>query len=345
MRARVLINAGAGCVDDETTLERQIVDAFADAGAEAIVESIEPERIDDTITTWWEEDPKPDVIVVAGGDGTVNGAAAVAAGTDIVLSVLPLGTFNHFAKDLGIPDRLPDAARAIVDGEVQRIDVGEVNGEVFVNNSSLGAYPTMVSIRDRIRDARGWGKIRAVPVASFQVLRNPPIHRLDLEGEGLLRRRVRTPFVFIGNGRFDNADGGPIERESLDDGALSILIARTTSRFRLLTAAVRALLTGTRSVETLDRFELGEFTVSGRTRRLRVARDGEIGWMSTPLRYRCRPDELRVRAPAMDETADAVDDTAPAASEEAAASADDTAPAAAAEEAAAADDTATDAPT
>lgn len=300
MRIRVLINAGAGSVGDEQERETEIEEVFAAAGADATAECIEPADIDDTIRRWWNEDPRPDAIAIAGGDGTVNGAAAVAAGTDIVLTVLPLGTFNHFAKDLGIPVDLADAAKAIVDGRIRTVDVGEVNGEVFVNNSSLGAYPTMVSIRDEIRDARGWGKIRAVPVAVLRVLRDPPIHRLDLVGDGFRRHRQRTPFVFIGNGRFDNEGGGLIEREDLDDGTLSITLAETTSRRRLLRAAARALATGTRRVDDLVHADVADIEISGRTRRLLVARDGEIGRLELPLRYRCRPGALRVLAPAIE---------------------------------------------
>lgn len=295
---RVLINAAAGSVDDCEVLAGEIEAAFEDAGARAKVETIEPERIDDTIEAWWAEEPRPDAIGVAGGDGTVNGAVAVAAGTDIVLTVLPLGTFNHFAKDLGIPDDLTGAIRAIVDGEIRAVDVAEVDGEVFVNNSALGVYPAMVAIRDEIRESRGWGKIRAVPVACLRVLRDPPIHRLTIEGDdGFRRERIRTPFVFVGNGRYDNPDGGPIERGSLDDGVLNVMIARTTSRRRLLLAALRALVSGTRSVGEIDCVDSRRVTINGRTRHLRVARDGEIGRLLLPLTYTCRPGALRVLAP------------------------------------------------
>lgn len=314
MRARVLINGGAGSVDDEDALRHDVAAAFERAGGEAQVDVVEPVDIADTIRSWWEADDRPDVIVVAGGDGTVNGAAAVAAGTDMVLSVLPLGTFNHFAKDLGLPDDLEGAAAAIVAGEVRTVDVAEVNGEVFVNNSALGVYPSMVAIRDRIRSSRGWGKVRAVPVASYQVLRDLPVHRLDLRGsDGFVRQRVRTPFVFVGNGRYDNAGGGMAERAALDDGVLDIAVARATSRWRLVRIAVRALVSGVDSAREIDRVHLAELTVSGNTSRLRVARDGEVGWLELPLRFRCRPGALRVRAPALAEVPNEVPG-APAAS-------------------------------
>ncbi|MBX3313654.1 MAG: diacylglycerol kinase family lipid kinase [Actinobacteria bacterium] len=302
MRAHVLVNAGAGSVDGPDAVVERIVDAFAATGAEATVAAIDPDGFADAVLSSWSADPRPDVVVVAGGDGTVNCAAAAAAGTDVVLSVLPMGTFNHFAKDLGLPDDLEGAAAAIVGGEVRRVDVGEVNGEVFVNNSALGVYPTMVAERDRIRDARGWGKVRAVPLASLHVLRDLPVHRLDLVGsDGFERRRVRTPFVFIGNGRYDNGSGGAPERQALDDGRLQLAVTRATSRLGLVRAVVGALVKGAGQTRDLDLVELEAITVSGRSRRLRVARDGEIGWVTLPLRYRCRPGALLVRSPVPEE--------------------------------------------
>lgn len=303
MHLRVLINGGAGSVDDESTQQREIAAAFERAGATAAVEVVEPEKIDATIRAWWDGDDRPDAIVVAGGDGTVNGAAAVAAGTDLVLTVLPLGTFNHFAKDLGIPDDLDAAAAAIVGGEIRAVDVAEVNDEVFVNNAALGVYPAMVATRDRIRDARGWGKVRAVPVASVHVLRNLPLHRLDLDGSGgFSRKRVRTPFVFIGNGRYDNGTGGNAVRDDLQDGVLGVSVARVTSRWGLVRTVVSALTLGVDRARDIDRIDVAELTVSGKAKRLRVARDGEIGWIDLPLRFRCRPADLRVLAPVPDGT-------------------------------------------
>lgn len=301
MRFCVLVNGGAGSVDesDEDGQVAAITEAFRAAGAEADVSVVAPDRMQATMRARWDGEDRPTAIVVAGGDGTVNCAAGEAVGTDLVISVLPLGTFNHFAKDLGIPVDLTAAAAALVAGEVRAVDVGEVNGRVFVNNSALGVYPDMVAVRDEIREQRGWGKIRAVPVAAIRVLRSFPVHRLDLRGtDGFSRPRVRTPFVFVGNGAYDDADGRVGDRGGLDDGQLGLYVARVVSRWGLVRTVARTIVSGTQAARDLDRAELADIEVGGRVKQLRVALDGEVTWMRTPLRYRSRPGALQVLAPA-----------------------------------------------
>lgn len=298
MRVIVLVNCGAGSVagGDGREQAAAIEAAFRAAGAEADVREVDPERLGREARRLWDTE-SPDAIVVAGGDGTVNAVADAVSGTDVVVGVLPLGTFNHFARDLGLPTDLEAAAAALVSAEVRSVDVAEVNGRAFVNNSVLGVYPVMVALRDRIRDERGWGKVRAVPVAAWRVLRTFPTHRLDLEGPGAYRRRrVRTPFVFVGNGVYGNEDGGPVQRGDLVDGRLGVEVARVVSRWGLVRLMTRALVSGADQSRDLDRVELESLTVSSRADRLRVALDGEVLWMRPPLRYRVRPQALRVLA-------------------------------------------------
>lgn len=299
MRFEVLVNGGAGSVDgdDEGAQLAAIEAAFAAAGAEATASVVEPARLRAVLRERWGAEDRPDALVVAGGDGTVSCAAGEAAGTDLVLGVLPLGTFNHFAKDLGLPTDLEGAAAALVSGEVRAIDVAEVNGRVFVNNSALGVYPAMVAIRDRIREHKGWGKVRAVPVAAYRVLRDLPLHRLDLVGPGYRRHHVRTPFVFVGNGVFDNGSFGVHERADLADGVLGVSVARVVSRWGLVAMVARTLVSGADRARDLDVAEVPDLEVRARARRMRVALDGEVAWLDLPLRYRCRPGSLQVLAP------------------------------------------------
>lgn len=294
----VMLNesAGKGAVDAD---ERDAIEAaFGAVDVETTIVRLHPRDIPATIGSMWAADPRPDAVIVAGGDGTVGCAANAVTGTDIVLGVLPTGTFNHFAKDIGMPTDLGEAVRTLVDAEVQLLDVGEVNGRVFVNNSVLGVYPEMVAIRDRLRSRHGWGKVRAVPVAAVSVLRSFPIHRVDLTAPGgVVRRRVRTPLVFVGNGIYDNAGGGMPRRTSLTGGRLGVGIALATSRTRLIGAGLRSLRRGQSAEADIDTIALPEVVITSRAAHLRVAVDGEITKMTSPLTYRCRQGALRVLVP------------------------------------------------
>lgn len=296
----VLVNDGAGSVaDDDRDGEVAAIEAaFAGTGVEVDVRMEAPGDLPAVLARIWAAPDRPDAIVVAGGDGTVNAAAGAAAGTDLLLGVLPMGTFNHFAKDLGLPTDLPGAAAALAQGDERQVDVGEVNGRVFVNNSALGVYPEMVAVRDRLREERGWGKVRAAPVAAWRVARSFPVHRLVLsstdDASPLDRRPLRTPFVFVGNGPYTDREGGLTARSSMEDGRLEVLVARVRSRRGLVWAVLRALVSHPDAVRDLDRHDLTDLRVDARTSRLRVALDGEICWLDTPLRYRSRPGALRV---------------------------------------------------
>lgn len=300
MRFTVLVNEGAGSVDADhpDSTSARVTAAFEAAGAEVDIADVAPEDFPSAMAEAWAKTPRPDAIVIGGGDGTVSAAAEVAAGSDMVISVLPLGTFNHFAKALGMAEDLEGAARDLVDGAERRIDVAEVNGHAFVNNSALGVYPAMVSVRDQITRKRGWSKLLAVPAAVVRVLRAFPVNRVDLAGSGgYQRNRVRTPLVFVGNGPYEDESGQIGVRSSLDDGELGLYVARVTSRLGLVAAVVRTVLSGSRMARDMDHAELTEVTVSSRVKRLRVSLDGEVRWLETPLRYRCRTNALRILAP------------------------------------------------
>lgn len=298
----VLINSSAGSVDASDTEgeSERIRTAFAEVAPDlhVDVEAVDPAKMQDRIRELWAGSTRPAAIIAGGGDGTVNNAANAAAGTDIVLGVLPLGTFNHFAGDVGVADALRAAARGLATATITPIDVAEVNGRVFVNNSLIGVYPEMVAIRDEFMERRGWGKVKAVPVAVAHVLRRFPIHRVDLsDGNDFHRDDVRTPFLFVGNGVFESAGRGLPTRDDLTDGTLDIEIAHAVSRFGLVRTALQTLAFGMRRATDLERATLTQLIVRSRARRLRVAVDGEIAWVTTPLTYRVRPGALNVLVP------------------------------------------------
>jgi diacylglycerol kinase family enzyme len=238
-----------------------------------------------------------DTLIAAGGDGTVGAVAAVAVETGLTFGVLPTGTLNHFAKDLGVPTDLAGAVGTIVAGRVQAIDVGEVNGRIFVNNSSLGIYPRMVWERDA-EQRRGRRKATAFGIAMLRTWRNYQTFagRLLIDGTPHV---VRTPFIFIGNNEYV-AEGFKLgARTSIDQGRLSVFVAPECGRFEILALPLRALLRRLDPEAHLARFTASELDVELARSRVSVALDGEVTILRTPLRYRIRRGALRTLVPSI----------------------------------------------
>lgn len=236
-------------------------------------------------------------LVAGGGDGTVSAVASLVAGTGRALGVLPLGTLNHFAKDLSIPLELAAAARTVCEGEVSAVDAAEVNGRLFVNNSSLGLYPRIVRRRKKMQAREGIGKWSAFARAALAVLRRYPFMRVRLSADG--REIVRlTPFVLVGNNEYEVEGFNLGGRRRLDAGRLSLYVAHRTGRLGLLLLALRALFGRLRRAKDFDALSAEEIWVeTRRPRRIPVALDGEVTLMTTPLHYRTLPGALRVIVP------------------------------------------------
>ena len=234
-------------------------------------------------------------IVAAGGDGTINAVATEVVDSDKTFGVLPLGTLNHFARDLKIPFELDAAVRTLVAGHTTDVDVAEVNDRVFLNNSSLGLYPIIVREREK-RERLGLGKWPAFVWATIQALRRYPFLdvRLRVDGEKIDRT---TPFVFVGNNEYVMDLFNVGVREHLDRGLLSIYITHRTSRLRLIGLALRAVVGRLREDKDFLALRSNEVNIHTAHKRLRVALDGEITVMQPPLKYRVRSRALRVIVP------------------------------------------------
>lgn len=237
-----------------------------------------------------------DTLVAGGGDGTINAGASAVLERGIPLGVLPMGTLNHFAKDLGIPLDVEEAARVVLDGVICKVDIGEVNGRVFLNNSSLGVYPAIVRLREQYR-TRLMGKWIAALWAGLTVLRRHPFMavRIVVEDETTIRR---TPLLLVANNEYRMAGLQAGARDSLATGQLALYVLNAERRPGLLRLAWRLLVRGGDRVKELDLLAVREATVETRRNRLQVALDGEVTTLSSPLAYRVRPGGLRVHVPA-----------------------------------------------
>jgi diacylglycerol kinase family enzyme len=298
----IILNVSAGtAAEGAAQIREKICDAFASAGVQPkVVSPDERQNIAKLARDAIAHGHDP--IVAAGGDGTISAVAAEIAGTGKTLGVLPLGTLNHFAKDLRIPLELNAAVQTIAHGHVVAVDVAEVNGKVFVNNSSLGIYPRIVSHREAQRDRLARGKWPAFLWATFRAFHRFPFIdlRITIEGEQLARR---TAFLFAGNNHYEIAGFRLGSRATLSDGRLGLYLTHRTGRFGLLRLAVRALFGRLNQAADFEAFSVAEARIESRRQRLLVATDGEVQLMQTPLHYRSRPGALRVFVPAAKERA------------------------------------------
>jgi diacylglycerol kinase family enzyme len=237
-----------------------------------------------------------EAVVAGGGDGTVSAIAGALAGTQTRLGVLPFGTLNHFAKDNGIPLDLAGAAAIIEDGYETALDVGRVNGRVFVNNSSLGVYARALINRDVKRDHLGMGKWPAMALAVWKVFRRSPLLRVELMTDGETQR-LRTPLVFVGNNRYDLELFRVGTRACLDEGVLSLYVAKTSSRWGMLKLGVRSALGRLEQSRDFETRCVTSVRIGTRRKRIHVALDGEVVAMDAPLEYEVWPGALRVFVP------------------------------------------------
>ena len=288
-RLPVIVNPRSGSAPAPETVEK----LFREAGAEASVHLAHgsPKDLAHEIAR-----AKPPLIVAAGGDGTVSAVASALVDTAIPLAVLPAGTLNHFARDIGVPQDPAAAVRIALGGKQLAVDVGEVNGRFFINNASLGLYPDIV--RDRTRQQRrlGRGKYWAMFWAIFGALGRSPFMRLRLELDGNALDCL-APFVFIGNNQYVMEGFSIGTRSSVRGGRLSVYTTQRHGRAGLLRLAVRALFGRLAQAKDFLSSEARQVRVESTHRRVLLATDGEVTTMETPLEFNMRPASLRVMLP------------------------------------------------
>lgn len=291
-RVTVILNSGAGRAGNDN-IEKTVRSEFERAGCQVNCHRVRSG--DELISTAQGATSESDVLVAGGGDGTISAVASVAAQEGKVLGVLPLGTLNHFSKDLGIPQEIAGAVNVIAGGNIRQIDIAEVNGRFFINNSSIGLYPRLVLKRER-QQRLGRGKWWAALWALTRMVRLDPFQNVKLELEGNELRR-KTPFVFIGNNVYEMDLYNIGTRPRLDEGKLCIYLLRRSGRAGLFLLIFRTLFGGLRRDRNFEEFHTTKLTVETRRGSMLVALDGEVAALETPLEYKIHPGELKVIVP------------------------------------------------
>lgn len=263
--------------------------AFAEAGQRIVLELVEGKDIPAALA----RHASAPRIAVGGGDGTLASAADAVSRRGGELAVLPLGTRNHFAGQLGVPPDLAAAAGLAASGAVREVDLGDAGGRTFINNFSAGAYVKLV----REREHSPLPKLLATVPATWRTLRELRSQRFDLVLDGT-RQAIDTPLLFIGNNRYQVSEGRPAEREALDDGLLDCYAVAPLGRTALIAAALRTLIARPRMHRdfVLDRTAT-DVAIEGPGRSFEAALDGERVTFDLPLTIRTRPRALSVVAP------------------------------------------------
>ncbi len=235
-------------------------------------------------------------IAAAGGDGTICAVASALVGTSCRMGVIPLGTFNYFARGNDVPEDIGEAFRILCDGTPRPLNVGEVNGVIFLNNASLGAYSRILESRERIYAK--WGRSRLAAYWSVLValsrFRSRLIVTMTVDGEV---HKLKTPMIFVANNPYQlelfNLEGADLLRQ----GNLVAMVAPDVGRLGLIAFAVRLALGGTRAGRDFRLLAGREIVVESRRRRAVVARDGEREHMKAPFRFRLRQAAIQLIGP------------------------------------------------
>lgn len=311
----IILNAGSGQPDDQSKPET-IKAAFASLGQPCTIKQIvKGSQIEAETRAAMAEGFK--TIVAAGGDGTICAVASVLEGSDVAMGILPLGTFNYFARSLDLPMEMEGSAKVIAEAQRRPLRIARINDRVFLNNASLGAYPAILETREGIY--KRWGRTRIAAywavIKTLTTVRAPLHLRITVDGQ---TRTVRSPLVFVVNNAYQLTQLNVVGADHIEDGKLVVFIAPDASRMEMIRMAVvialgrglpeRAftVLSGADIViENLDR-------PAGYPRT--IARDGERERLAGPYRLQVVEDALEVIAPAAqaektsDKTADKTTD-------------------------------------
>jgi diacylglycerol kinase family enzyme len=298
----VVLNAGSGHTDTELrcTTIRTVLEG---AGRRCILEVVHDPGQLGAIAARAADRARAEggVLVAAGGDGTLSTVAHEAVRTGCLFAVLPQGTFNYFGRTHGIPEDLAGAVHALLHARVQPVQIGLVNGRVFLVNASIGLYPRL--LEEREHDKRQYGRSRFVALLSAlkSVLGRRRDLRITVELDGQTRR-LRTPTLFVGNNRLQMEQVGmrPLEH-ALEAGELAAIAPRPVGRLRMLGLLLRGALGSLGESGDVTAFGFRNMVVRAAPlsprRRLKVAADGEVTRLALPLRFEAVEGRLALLVP------------------------------------------------
>jgi len=244
-------------------------------------------------------------VVAVGGDGTINAVAQAAHAAGCAMGVLPQGTFNYFARTHGIPDDPAEAMQALLSAQPVPVQVGLINERVFLVNASVGLYPDLLQDREVYKARFGRSRLVAFGAACVTLLRQHRQLRLQIEQGGVVRE-VRTPTLFVGNNRLQleqvglqvGADAG----RALDAGSIAAVMLRPIGTAAMFSLLLHGALGRLGEAEDVEAFAFHRMLVSPSLKpgrhKVKVAFDGEVSWLPSPLEFKVAEQPLFLLKPA-----------------------------------------------
>lgn len=290
----VLLNASSGTALAGGISAEDLLRRFGELGHQISIDADNARPFEQRLLT--ARQSSAPVLVAAGGDGTATALAEVAQQTGKRLAVLPLGTANLLARDLRLPLTLDAWFAALPDMIEQQIDVGEVNGHIFLHKVVIGAVPGIAAVREKIRGNATWAA--RVGFASHFVRKLNNVRRFAVE----ITPEDGTPYIHrvhsiaVVNNDYDEGLGKVFHRTRLDAGFLSLYIIRSLSLPNALRLSLEMLLGSWRQDQVLEIENVTTVTLRTRRRRVRAMMDGEVMMLDGPLEFRIRPQALQVLA-------------------------------------------------
>jgi diacylglycerol kinase family enzyme len=297
MRIHGIINRRAGTligIDPEVFAERLKAE-YSAAGHELTLDVVEPDEMTDRLDAAVKQGF--DALLIGGGDGSINAAAARLLGSRTALGILPLGTMNRLARELGLSVDLDLMTFELAYSEPMQIDVAEVNGQIFLCNSFIGLPPLITERRQSLRGRGFLERLSGYIRLPLDISRN--MRRLSLLiDDQKSPRAVRALTVAVSNNAYAEEPNLIPRRHRLDEGWLGLYISRHYTFLQLIWLLLRASLGRWHGDPKFERYKLHKLTINSKRPHLRVSNDGELMKLSTPLRYSIRPKALTVLVPA-----------------------------------------------
>ncbi len=237
-----------------------------------------------------------DVVIAAGGDGTIRSVAEQVHGSRVKMAVVPCGTFNFFARTHKIPEVREDALRLAITGTAKPIRLGEINGRIFLINASLGLYAK--SIQEREASTKRFGRKQVIVIIStiISLLRPHRLLHVNLKMDGIAQM-IRTPMIFIGNNALQLRNLSLSVASAFKNDLLAIVTLKPVRGWEMFRVIFRGVLKTLEKEERIEQYSTDYLSISTKRNPQTVALDGEMFYMNSPLLVRALPDSVNLIVP------------------------------------------------